>query len=156
MAGSLIGNSSSLLRRNPDGTFYSEVGLTPNQLPLPVEGNFNSAGATAGEIISGSKAIYLNSGEAFIASPDTMANAQAVGIALTTSLLGENVKYQSSGELYDSSYSFTVGNFVYLDSSGSLTDTDPLTLGHDWRVVIGRAIATNGLFINIEEPIDIS
>ena len=108
----------------------------------------------AGETISATKALYLDSGELFLGKPDdTYAKAQIVGIAITSATTGLPVKYRTSGEFYDSSFSFTVGNLVFLDTNGGITETDPLSLGHNHRVALGKVIASNGIFIQIEEPI---
>lgn len=115
-------------------------------------------GATlpAGETISALKLIYTDSVSMFIADPTTtIVKASAIGIAITGGVTGVEIRYLLTGLIYDSSFSFTPGQQVYLDSNGGLTQTDPDTLGLAYRVLIGTAQGSNAININIQEPIEL-
>ena len=112
------------------------------------------ATANAGETISGVKAIYSNGTSVFLGNANIdFQNASIIGVSLTSTTIGNEIRYQIDGQMYDSSFSFTDGEPVFLDVLGGLTQIDPDVLGHDYRVLIGYATGSNGLNINIDEPI---
>lgn len=106
----------------------------------------------AGETISATKFIYLLNGEVFLAQPDVFSKSISVGVAKTAGSAGSNILTQDVGDFYDSSFSLTLGEPVYLGENGSITQTQPLT---GFRVLLGFSIATNGIRISIQEPIGI-
>lgn len=139
--------------RDAVGFRQSKVAVTIEQdpntpIPVTIQGNQNSR--IAGETISAIRAIFLDSGEIFIADQSVEIKSNVFGISITGSVMGGAVVVKESGELYDSSLSFTIGSPVFLSNSGQLTQTAPVS---GFRVLIGYAIATNGLNINIQEPI---
>lgn len=110
----------------------------------------------AGETISAVKAVYSNGVALFLGDANTdYQHASTVGISITGGNATEEIRYLIDGPLYDSSFSFTDGEPVFLALSGALTQTDPLTLGYTYRVLIGYATGVNGLNINIKEPIEL-
>jgi len=150
MSSYATGSNSALLVRDSEGNLcLRQYICNPEDIVIDTDNTDQ-----AGETISATKALYLDSGELFLGKPDdTYAKAQIVGIAITSATTGLPVKYRTSGEFYDSSFNFTVGNLVFLDTNGGITETDPLSLGHNHRVALGKVIASNGIFIQIEEPI---
>lgn len=122
-----------------------------------VEGGEQSSIATdsiypAGETVSATKFLYLSTGQVFLAQPNEFIKSVSVGVAKTTGLTGTNIIVQESGDYYDSSFSLTIGEPVYLSANGSITQTEPVT---GFRVSLGFAIATNGIRISIQEPIQL-
>jgi hypothetical protein len=117
-------------------------------------GSFGQLQATyaAGEIISAVKAIRVDTATAFLAEPDTFTNANVTGISITAGNLSDSIKVVLSGELYDSSFSFTAGDLLFLSSSGTITDVAPVS---GFRTVIGRSIGGTGILVDIEEPIEL-
>ena len=112
--------------------------------------------ASAGESISAVKVIYSNGVSVFLGDANTnFQEASAIGVAITSATTGNEVRYLIDGSLYDSSFSFTDGEPVFLALNGGLTQTNPDTLGYKYRVLIGVANGSNGLFINIQEPIEL-
>lgn len=108
----------------------------------------------AGEAISAVKAIYSNGTALFLGDANTdYQHASIVGISLTAGGIGAEIRYLIDGPLYDSSFSFTDGEPVYLALNGGLTQTDPDLLGYTYRVLMGYATGSNGININIQEPI---
>lgn len=109
-----------------------------------------------GEDISAVKAIYSNGVTLFLGDPDdTYGTASIVGITITSALTGETLKYQLNGPMFDSSFTFTDGQPVFLGPNGSLTQVDPIISGYAYRVLLGVATGSNGLHINIQDPIQI-
>lgn len=121
------------------------------------EGSIGQIGQTqatynAGETISAIKAIRVDSSNAFLAGPDTFINSLVTGISITGATSGNTIKAVLSGELYDSSFSFTAGSLLYLGSNGTITDVVPVS---GFRTVIGRSIGGTGIIVEIEEPIEL-
>ena len=152
MSSYATGSNSALLVRDSEGNLcLRQYICNPEDIVIDTDNTDQ-----AGETISAVKAVYLDSAELFLGQPNSLPTSQIVGVSLTAGNTGSQIKYRSFGELYDSSFNFTVGNCVFLDNNGNITETDPQTLGLDYRVVIGKVIADNGIFINIEEPIQLS
>ena len=137
MSRSLVSKAIKIL--NPE-----DINIT---VPIGETGN-------AGENISAVKAIYSNGTSLFLGSANgSFQDASIIGITLTAATAGNELRYQIDGQLYDSSFSFTNGEPVFLDLNGNLTQTDPDSLGYNYRILIGFATGVNGLNINIQEPI---
>jgi len=135
--------SKSLVSRNIKILNPEDIVVT---VPIGDTGN-------AGETISAVKAIYSNGTSLFLGSANgSFQDASIIGITLTAATAGNELRYQIDGQLYDSSFSFTNGDPVFLDLNGNLTQTDPDSLGYNYRVLIGYATGENGLNINIQEP----
>ena len=122
--------------------------------------DFVSAGrfekAIAGEDISAVKAIYSDGTNVFLGDPNgTYGNSSIVGITITSAIAGLQLKYQLNGPIFDPSFTFVSGEPVFLGANGTLTQTDPGSLGYNYRVLVGFATGGNGLHVNIQEPIEI-
>jgi hypothetical protein len=112
----------------------------------------NQALAEAGENISAIKVLIAGPGNTvLISEPNTFSNANAIGISITAGNSSETIRFATSGELYDSSFSFTEGLPLYLSTNGGITDVAPTT---GFLVVLGSAL-TGGININIQEPIEL-
>ena len=113
--------------------------------------------ASSGETISAIKALYSNGVSVFLGDPNgSFQDASIIGISITASTIGNEIRYLIDGILFDSSLSFTNGEPVFLDIDGGLTQVDPAILGHTYRVLLGYATGTNAININIQEPIQIN
>jgi hypothetical protein len=112
----------------------------------------NQSISEAGENISAIKVIRAAvSNTVVIAEPDNFVNSNAIGITITAANSGNPIKYITTGELYDSSLSFTEGDPLYLGSNGTITDIAPTT---GFLLLLGSAI-TGGININIQQPIQL-
>lgn len=80
-----------------------------------------------------------------IADKDT--NPRAIGILKNAVMTGELGNVVIDGEFDDSSFSFTVGQPVFLGSNGGLTQTPPTS---GWLVVVGTAIKTTALKLELQ------
>lgn len=105
----------------------------------------------AGETISAVKAVYQSDAEIFLGDPDESLKSNIVGITQTAGASGTLIKVTNSGSFFDSSFSFVIGEPVYLGELGLVTQAEPT---QNFRVRLGFAIAQNGFNINIQEPIE--
>ena len=106
---------------------------------------------TAGENISAVKPVYISGTEEVSqADSDTKPEACVIGITKHAVSSGADVEVILSGELQDSSFTFTSGESIYLDENGNLTTTPPVT---GFLTKIGKGLGNNKILINIEEPI---
>ena len=108
---------------------------------------------TAAETISAVKAVYVSgSEEVSRADKGTKPEATVIGISKHAANATEDIEVVTYGELQDSSFTYTAGESIYLDSSGNLTTTAP-TVG--FLTKIGTALGNNKIFIDIQEPIEL-
>ena len=127
---------------------------TPIEVSVTNDASKEGKTLAAGEVISAVKAIYSNGASIFLGdASEDFQHASIVGMSITAGGIGEEVRYLLSGCLFDSSFSFTDGEPVYLAENGNITQNDPVGAGYVYRVLIGYATGTNGLNINIQEPI---
>lgn len=104
----------------------------------------------AGETISAAKAVYEDSG-IFLGDPNVFTGSNIIGMSVTSGLIGSQIRVIESGNFFDSSFSFIVGEPVFLGTGGLITQVEPVTT---FRVVLGFAVAENGFRISIQEPIE--
>ena len=152
MSATVINNNRDTKVKDPNGnTAINVVVGNPNDI-LPPEGKT----LAAGETISAVKAVYSNGTSLFLGDANTdFQHASIVGITITAGNIGEEIRYLLNGPLFDSSFTFTDGEPIFLDLNGNLTQTDPDILGYTYRVLIGYAAGVNGINININEPIEL-
>lgn len=101
-----------------------------------------------GEPIGAGRAVRLESGLVYLATDNDYTKAYPIGISLTGANSG-HIVVQEFGDFYDSSLNLIIGELVFLGPNGVITQTPPTIV----RTVLGFAIASNGLRINISEPI---
>ncbi len=106
---------------------------------------------TAGTNLSALRAVtFDNNGEAVYASNNTIANAQVVGITITSASIGQPVTIAAAGLFTDNSWSWTKGP-VFLGTNGMLTQTAP-TNGAV-LVYVARALTPTTIQIDIDTTI---
>lgn len=109
---------------------------------------------TAGETISALKLVYVNiaDGKIYVASSTAaFANAMVVGIATNASVSGGFVTVQLSGIIQDASWSWSANALLFCSSTGYVTNVAPAAPGY--RIKIAKAITSDTILLNIEEPI---
>ena len=105
----------------------------------------------AAENISATKVVYINgSNQAALADQTTKPEACAIGVAKNTVTAGGDSIIATGGVISDSTFSYTSGQILYLDTNGNITTTAPVT---GYQTVIGKALGNNKILINIEQPI---
>lgn len=103
---------------------------------------------TAGASLSALRAVTLDaSGNAVYASNATIADAQVVGVTITSASSGAAVNVKTFGLITDASWSWTKGP-VYLGTNGALTQTAPT--GGAIVVQVGKAMTATKLLVDIE------
>jgi hypothetical protein len=149
--------TDKIARRVTDHTLSEVYNEDDNCLTVcDISPNEKGETLAAGETISAVKAVYSNGTNLFLGDADEdYQHASVIGISLTSGNVGTEIRYIIDGQLYDSSFAFTDGEPVYLGISGALTQVDPDSSGHKYRVLIGYATGTNGINININEPIEL-
>lgn len=104
----------------------------------------------AGETIHGRRVVRATGGEAFhpdIGSQDDVLDC--VGIALNAATITDTVEIRQRGLLTDAGWAWSPGA-VYCDDGGILTQTPPSS---GWYLIVGRAVATDTIDINLQLPI---
>ena len=148
--------SSTLISNNRDVKVLDPSGKPAFNVVVSNSGNLKGETLAAGEAIAAVKAVYSDGAQLFLGDANTdFQHASIVGISITSGNVGTEIRYLLNGPLYDSSFSFVDGQPVFLALNGNLTQNDPDAEGYAFRVLIGFATGSNGINININEPIEL-
>lgn len=102
----------------------------------------------AGENISANKVIYINE-DAYLASSDQASHRDRIaGLSVASALTGASIKIRTFGEQYNNTWSWDVTKPIFCGVGGELTQTAPVS---GFVQIIGTAIDTNRIFINIKD-----
>jgi hypothetical protein len=106
----------------------------------------------AGETISALKCVYsFDANTVKVASSsNTLPEARAFGVAITSANTNESMQLQTYGTIRDTSFTFAANDQLYVSSNGSITNVAPVT---GYRTAIGISQGFGSIFINIQEPI---
>ena len=105
----------------------------------------------AGENITSYQPLIIDDGVLKVASNiDDSHTGKFIGLASNSSNLGGDVTVLFHGEVENSGWNFTLGNFIYIGANGLITDTTP-SIG--FLQSIGHASATNKIILNIKQAI---
>lgn len=99
----------------------------------------------AGEALSAYEAVYIKSdGKFWLAQADGSAQP-TFGVMIEAAAVGEEKRAQTRGIVTNASWTWTVGEYVYLDDTtpGALTQTIPAAYGE----VVGVAISATELYV---------
>lgn len=115
-------------------------------------GQANLEVRNATETISALKCVYSVSANSIAVASDSVDfdHASVFGVSITAALTNESTQVQTFGILRDSSFAWSPNTQLYLTSSGSLTDTAPVT---GFRTLVAVAQGVGSILINIQEPI---
>jgi hypothetical protein len=106
---------------------------------------------TSGENLSGHRAIYKLSSEAFYADKNIPSTLKTIlGITSGSAMSGAGVIVVTQGEMTESSWTWSFPGLVFLGNDGILTQDLPETGS---RVIIGSANSATTLYVKIREPI---
>ena len=106
----------------------------------------------AGETLSALRIVYELDGEVFaLDSGDADHIDLLLGITLTAADAGQPVNVQRLGAVDDDAWSWQPGR-VWLGVAGALTQTPPAD-GFD--VLIGAAVASGRLLLNLQDPLEL-
>ncbi|MGJ8685843.1 MAG: hypothetical protein ACSHWQ_00080 [Spongiibacteraceae bacterium] len=108
---------------------------------------------TAGENLSGYRAVYMSATGLKYASASDTANADSVlGITVSAASSGAVATYQYQGDLTVAGTPFTPRDPVWLGENGLLTQTPPAT---GLSIILGSAKTASIISINIQQPIEV-
>lgn len=134
----------------PSGQNISIASITPNAVQaveLTFTANMNISAMQMVISVDGVSATPGNNNT-------TVQNAQVLGIAKTTALATTSFKALLFGTIADSSFSgFSVNGPVYLNSTGFLTQSVPVT--PNFLVVCGKYLGANTVLIDVSEPVQL-
>lgn len=109
---------------------------------------------TAPSTMSGHRVLARVAGVLVYASSANPAHAgKVVGISLNAALAGQDLSYQTSGEVTEPSWSLTPDMPVYLGVDGLFTQTPPTNPPSVFTQVIGFAAGPTTIFFNPQQPI---
>lgn len=107
----------------------------------------------AGELVSALRAVRYDpaTGRVVYARPPELHAMAPLGVSVTAATVGQYLTVRSRGELSDSSWTWTPGEWVLLGLEGALTQAPSNVV--PWVVPIGIAISPVTLIVNIGQPI---
>ena len=107
----------------------------------------------AGQNLSGHRMVVLENHQAVYASNDDLSHAQrVVGLTTGAALTGDMVTVMRSRELQEPSWSWVVGEAIYLGSGGALLQSPPVSPAL-FSLCVGFATATDRMYISVGTPI---
>ena len=116
-------------------------------------GNSNIEFDLADGAVSAIKAIYKTINGVSPGDKDiSFETSTIIGISITGSSGGTQIKYQIDGRLEDSSFNFPLNDPLYLGNNGDITNVVPVT---GWRVRLGTSMGIGAIQIELEEPIEL-
>lgn len=132
-------------------TFEVREVLSSGLLPPPMPTGGSGVVRTAGETISALRAVYEREGMVYHLDQQDSANIDLfLGISVSSALAGDTVIVQRSGTIDDASWTWSVGDNVYVGAAGVLTQTQPVT---GWELVVGAAPEATRLTLDFDEPV---
>lgn len=148
---SITSLSSAIVVTNPTGpnvqlSFNSAALVIPSAPKLEVT-------VIAGEAISALQAVYYNYSDdrVYKGNKGVYATSLVLGVARTAAAsAGASLIVVTNGNIVDASFAFTANELIFLQTGGTISNVVPTT-GH--RVVVGKALTSNTLFVNTQEPI---
>lgn len=155
--------ASVILTSNPGAAVTltsraAQIALTTRQYSITVAapGPQGKAGSsittvtvTAGETISGHRAVRIANGIAWLADSSDLAQiGQVSGISATAAIVGTSVDIQVGGEMTEPTWAFNPGR-IWVGTNGLLTQTPPAV---GFQQVIAQAISATHIIINIDSP----
>lgn len=110
----------------------------------------------ASEAIAKFELVKLDSStHASKATPDTYANAKVIGIALEAVSAGQSFGILLFGVLEDPSFTFTLGEPLFLQNLSTLGETAPTAVGK-FVTNVGQSLGSGGIFIDVIDPVEIT
>lgn len=105
----------------------------------------------AAEAVSALRVVRSDSaGNLVLARWPEVESTAVLGIATNAASSGADVSVQHSGEIEDSSWTWTPGAPVFLGVNGTLTQVVPTT---DFLLVMGEAVSATRLVVRIQAPV---
>ncbi len=111
----------------------------------------------AGAALGGHRIVYIDSaGKAQYASNQILSDSvRTLGMTLGAAILDAAIDIQTFGEITESSWTWTLGQSIYLGVDGLLTQTPPTSPALFQRVV-GFPLSATSIFLSMRDPIVLS
>lgn len=107
----------------------------------------------ADEAISALQLVTLTSNtNCKLADNGTYDDALVLGVALNGGGIGTTIEILSFGVLEDPFFTYALNDVLFLNSSGTITNTPPTT---GFSTTIGQSLGTGAIFITVERPIEL-
>ena len=125
--------------------------MSSGLLPPPMPTGGSGVVRTAGETISALRAVYERDGKIYRLDQQDSANIDLfLGISVSSGLADSEIIVQRDGTIDDVSWTWSVGDNVYVGAAGVLTQTQPVT---GWELVVGAAPEATRLTLDFDEPV---
>ena len=86
-------------------------------------------------------------------STDTVHSGAYVGLAMSDTAMNQSVNVQVSGQISNSTWTWTPGQYVYLGADGALTQTAPqYAAGAGYLQIVGKALSTITVQLAAQPP----
>lgn len=111
-----------------------------------------------GAILRGDLVRAFSPGRVTVADPTSnRESAEVLGLALNDAADTENVEVLILGIITDSLFSvFAVNEVLFLDDAGGITNVRPTKPSKNYLVNVGKALGSNEIFVNVQQPITLS
>ncbi len=144
-----------IVKVNPTDDGVSVAAVRKNVVVNPQKGtviyNVLGGGATtvvAAENLGGHRIVTV---EGYYASKDNLSDKfKILGMTTGAVVSGDDASIITHGFITESSWNWTVGNPIFLDANGLLTQTPPIG---GFRMIIGIPQTSTSMFVDISEPI---
>lgn len=125
----------------------------PQGVPGPTGGS--ALQYIAAEALGGHRVVVLNDFERAIYATnlDSMHAVKVLGITLGAADFGDLVTVQTGGEITEPSWSWTLGQPIYLGDNGQLTQAYPAA---GFALIVAFPISATKIMLRIREPIVIN
>lgn len=91
-----------------------------------------------------------------LATPDTLANSQSIGIAMESKTSGNLILVRFFGVVEDGSFSFALNDRIFLDASSQVDDNTSALVVGDFIVELGKSLGAGSIFLSISPPEEIT
>ena len=138
----------------PGSPIYAYVAQKIAEISLSPSGNSAVVEKMAGETLSGHRFVFAsNSFEVKLLDNSDISNKN-LGFGITTGAAnsGDAVDVKIFGEIDEPTWNWAAGGLIFCGAGGILTQTPP---PDGFLLIVGAAISTDKIFINIGKPINL-
>lgn len=133
----------------PSPEIITEFAQGPQGIPGPA--GDAALDYEAGQVLSGHRVVMVEDNKAYYADCTILSHGKLVlGITTGASVIGAQSRIQVSGELYEPSWSWTLGIPVWLSTNGLLSQVLPSS---GFCLSVGFPTSSTKLIVRISEPI---
>lgn len=129
-----------------------ELDLVGGSGPAPAgSANAITIESTADETISALKLVYFNSATTSMLADNTAYTSSLVaGVALNSGVTGNNISIREIGKVEDASFTYSLGQPLFLGNNGSIQTTQPAS--GNYLTQIGFGLGLGAIYVRINNP----